>query len=74
MDEKAKAAATAASGGILGGAVTAVIGNAGLTIAGTAVSIGAPVFIGAGLLLGLAGYGVYAAVKKSSNGGSRRDE
>jgi hypothetical protein len=49
----------AAAGAAAGAEVATTIGGMGLTVAGTAVSIGAAPVIAAGAIVGLAGYGVY---------------
>ena len=63
IPESAKAGGAAAVGAAAGGAVFGVVGSGGLAIAGTALTIGAAPFVAAGAVLGLAGYGVYRAVK-----------
>lgn len=56
--EAIKASGAAAGGAALGGATFMAVGSGGLTIAGTAITVGAAPFIIAGTVLGLAGYGV----------------
>lgn len=59
-----KPAATAAGvGAAVGAGTSAVIGTGGLAIGGTAVAVGLLPFAVAGGLVGLAGYGIWRAIK-----------
>lgn len=60
--EVLKATGAAAIGGVAGVGVAGAVGGMGLTLLGTAVSIGLAPMIGAGAVVGLAGYGVYRAI------------
>lgn len=63
-NEGKKAAAAAGAGAVVGAITPAVIGGMGLTVGGGAIAIGlAPLAI-AGGIVGLAGYGLYRAIKK----------
>ncbi|HEV2841277.1 MAG TPA: hypothetical protein VGW39_08140 [Chthoniobacterales bacterium] len=58
-----KAGGAAAIGGLAALAGTGVTGAMGLSVAGTAVAVGAAPVAVAGAIVGLAGYGVYRAIK-----------
>ena len=63
-NEKKKAAAAAGVGAVGGAIASSTIGGMGLVVGGTAVSIGLAPVAAVGGILGLAGYGIYRAVKK----------
>ena len=63
-NEPAKAAGAAVAGGVAGAATSAVVGGMGLSVGGTAVAIGAAPVIAVGVVVGLAGYGIYRIFKK----------
>ena len=58
-DKMLGAGIAATTGAAAGGVTFAVVGTGGMVIAGTALSIGAAPFVGAGAVVGLAGYGIY---------------
>ena len=58
-----KAAVAAGAGAVAGGITTASVGGMGLAVGGTAVSIGAAPVIAMGAMLGLAGYGLWRALR-----------
>jgi hypothetical protein len=58
MPEGAKAAIGAGTGAAAGAVTAAAVGNGGLVIAGTAVAVTATPIIAAGVIIGLASYGV----------------
>lgn len=68
MNEKKKAALAAGTGAALGAGTSATLDGMGLTVAGTAVGIGAAPVAAVGATIGLASYGVY----KAFGGGSKK--
>jgi len=64
MDKKAIYATVAGAG--TGTGANLILGNAGLVIVGTGVGLGLVTFACAGGVVGLAGYGLYKAVKKKN--------
>lgn len=58
-EEIIKASSAVVAGAAAGGTLYASIGGGGLAIAGTAIGIGAGPFLVAGMIVGMAGYGVY---------------
>ena len=59
VNEAFKAGGAAAAGAAAGAVTSSVVGGMGLTVAGTALSIGAAPVIAVGAVVGLAGYGIY---------------
>jgi uncharacterized membrane protein YebE (DUF533 family) len=57
----AEVAAFAAGGGVAGAAASTLVGNMGLAVAGTAVSVGLLPIVAIGAIAGLAVYGVKQA-------------
>ncbi len=57
-----EAAGFAASGGVLGAGIAAAVGNMGLAGAFGGIAIGATPVVGAGVVAGLAAYGIKKAI------------
>lgn len=64
MNKKTEAAGFAASGGAVGAGISAVIGNMGLAGSFGAVAVGVTPLVGAGMVTGLALYGIKKALDK----------
>jgi hypothetical protein len=63
FEGKRREAGAYAIGGAVGGGVTsAILGNAGLAVAGTAFGVGAAPVIALGAVIGLAAFGVKTAL------------
>ncbi|MEM8610432.1 MAG: hypothetical protein AAGF93_00325 [Cyanobacteria bacterium P01_H01_bin.105] len=67
MNKKAEAAGFAAGGGVVGAGVSAVIGNMGLAGSFGAIAVGTTPVVSAGVIAGLAIYGIKKAFDKSSS-------
>lgn len=62
--EKKKAVMATGAGALGGAATSTALGGMGLAVGGTAVSVGLLPVTAAGAVVGLAGYGLYRALKK----------
>lgn len=71
QEEMLKAGGAAAAGAAVAGSAFAIVGSAGLAVAGTAVTVGLLPFVAAGTVVGLAGYGIYRVVADPDGKGEK---